>query len=71
MLVFKAHRLLYHATLGLRVLKKKKKKKFVLVQLDLDVVRVVLLLARQSRPDKTVTEHNKTVTAIIRQTRPQ
>jgi len=26
-LVFKAHRLLYHSTLGLRVLKKKKKKK--------------------------------------------
>jgi len=26
-LVFKAHRLLYHPTLGLRVMKKKKKKK--------------------------------------------
>jgi len=26
-LVFKAHRLLYHSTLGLRVIKKKKKKK--------------------------------------------
>ena len=26
-LVFKAHRLLYHSTLGLRVMKKKKKKK--------------------------------------------
>jgi len=26
-LVFKAHRLLYHSTLGLRLIKKKKKKK--------------------------------------------
>ena len=26
-LVFKAHRLVYHSTLGLRVIKKKKKKK--------------------------------------------
>ena len=47
-LVFKAHRLLYHSTLGTRVIKKKKKKKKKLVTLPLPVILIVVPILRLS-----------------------
>ena len=47
-LVFKAHRLLYHSTLGLRVIKKKKK--FSVLYRGTSLIRNSLPLGPYSRP---------------------
>jgi len=48
-LVFKTHRLVYHSTLGLRVIKKKKgRHQFPLVAHSLDVLRLLLHLLKRS-----------------------
>ena len=47
-LVFKAHRLLYHSTLGLRVIKKKKRK--VRVSLDVALPLQIHNLLRVATP---------------------